>query len=174
MEIEWVLENPTETIRRIFQGIADTRMLDFPLSNTALKVEAVGFQEWNGLWVGVLITPWSMLLLVQPKSNTDFRVLPLGPTQTWAFPSGPYDFFGLNEPGLGPTHMCSLFSPAFEFEDHEGAVMTAEEVMKALFTPPTEVEVEEQLVEQAETAKLEGKPISEQPMSRRAFLRGGR
>lgn len=165
--------DPSARIRAVFEHIAATRMGDFPLSNPALRVDTVGFQQWNQLWIGVLVTPWSVNLLLQPCGNAAFRPLATGDAQTWRFPSGEYEFFGLEEPGLGPTQMCSLFSPAFEFADHDGAVNTALEVMKELLTDPTETAAEARRVAAAQMARAEGKPLGERPMSRRMFLRGG-
>lgn len=164
--------DPSSSIREVFERIADTRMRDFPLSNAALRVDTVGFRQWNQMWLGVLITPWSVNLLLQPCGNAAFRPLGTGESQAWRFPSGEYEFFGLDEPGLGATQMCSLFSPAFEFADHDGAVNTALEVMKELLTDPTEQAAEAQRLAAAQTARVDGKPLVERPMSRRMFLRG--
>jgi len=114
-----------------FRRIAATRMLDMPLRNAALEVEAVGFRAWQGHEVGVLITPWSVSLVVLPGGA--LRPLTLDERQSWQFPSGSYEFMGGNEPECGPYHFCSLFSPPGELADHAQAREVAAAVMEQLF-----------------------------------------
>jgi len=130
--------DPGARVAAVFEHIAATRMRDFPLSNAALRVEAVGFQWWQDLWTGVLITPWAINLLLLPAGNAAFRALGSGQQQTWQFPSGEYSFFGLEEEGLGLCQMCSLFSPVVEFSAHDEAVATAREIMRVLFMAPAQ------------------------------------
>jgi hypothetical protein len=37
-----------EKLEAVFNEIAETRMAGLPILNTALKVQAVGFREWEG------------------------------------------------------------------------------------------------------------------------------
>lgn len=151
--------DPSARVAEVFARIAATRMRDFPLSNPQLSVETVGFRAWEGLWVGVLIAPWSMNLLLLPdvhNPHPEFRVLATAQEQTWRFPSGEYVFYGLDEPGLGPCQMCSLFSPLADIPTQAQAVEVAREVMQALFVDP-------------QAALAAAAPAS---VSRRAFLRG--
>jgi [NiFe] hydrogenase assembly HybE family chaperone len=113
-----------------FRRIAATRMLDMPLRNPALQVESVGFREWQGNEVGVLITPWSISLIVFPTAPT---ALTLDERRPWQFPSGRYDFMGGDEPECGPFHFCSLFSPPGEIADHGQAREIAGAVLEQLF-----------------------------------------
>lgn len=147
-------ESPAETVRRIFERIDRERMHDVPLCNRALEVEAVGFRHWEGLWVGVVITPWAMNLMLLPAGNESFSPLRVGQEHEWAFPSGAYPFMGNHEPGLGEYHYCSLFSPMDDFIDQAVAREVAEASLNELFVAP-----------EPET------PPQPQPLDRRAFLR---
>ncbi len=158
------IDDPSARVAEVFARIAATRMRDFPLSNAALAVEAVGFRAWEGLWVGVLVAPWSMILLLMPtaeNAHAEFRVLPTGQEQAWRFPSGEYVFFGLDEAGLGPCQMCSLFSPVPQFATQADAVAVAHEVMRGLFEA-------QDAPKPAAPASAEATPA----WSRRDFLRG--
>lgn len=143
---------PARAVERVFGAIAATRMAGLPLNNPALAVEARGFRPWNGLWLGVLVTPWTMNLMLLPDGHPDFRRLGADQRQAWTFPSGDYEFHGAEEAGLGPYQCCPLLSPVFEFAGQEDAQAAADAALAALFAPP-----------QAEAPR---------PMSRRAFLRG--
>jgi len=147
-------DSPAETVRGVFARIDRERMHDVPLCNRALDVEPVGFRLWEGLWVGVVITPWSMNLMVLPAGNEDFAPLRVGQETEWAFPSGAYPFMGNQEPGLGEYHYCSLFSPMDAFIDQAVAREVAEASLNELFTAP---------VPEA--------PPQPEPLDRRAFLR---
>ena len=166
MNMATATDDPSARVAEVFTRIAATRMRDFPLSNPALAVEAVGFRAWEGLWVGVLVAPWSMLLLLMPTAaapHAEFRVLPTGQEQSWRFPSGEYVFFGLDEAGLGPCQMCSLFSPVTQFATQDDAVAVAREVMQSLFVAPGAQAGSQAAVQSAEAAPT---------WSRRDFFRG--
>ena len=144
-------------LEAVFNEIARTRMHDVPILNPALRVEAVGFRVWEGRWVGVLVTPWMINLVLLPGEAAPLAPLALGEKTTWRFPSGSYEFMGLNEPMLGVCHVCSLMSPVMDFATHEDARAVALEIIGALF-----VEAEE----------TPANPQAERKeMSRRDFLR---
>lgn len=119
-----------------FRRIDATRMADMPLRNPALGIEAVGFREWAGRQVGVLITPWSISVIVLPGSAKDVRTLLLDERQRWLFPSGEYEFMGGAEPECGAYQFCSLFSPPDEIADQAHARAVAQAVMQQLFQAP--------------------------------------
>jgi [NiFe] hydrogenase assembly HybE family chaperone len=117
-----------------FANIARTRMAGMPFVNPALRVEAVGLREWQGQWLGVLVTPWSINVLLLPRS-ADWPRLPTGAERFVELPAGRFRFIAGFEPALGEYHACSLFSPALEFADHDSARATASAALEALLTP---------------------------------------
>ena len=42
-------------------------MAGVPMLNPALRVQAVGFRHWQSHWLGVLVTPWFMNLMLLPR-----------------------------------------------------------------------------------------------------------
>lgn len=129
-------DDPTAALESVFATIAATRMADVPLCNPALRVEAVGFRRRaDGHWAGVMVTPWAINLLCLPGA-ADWPALAAGSRCDWSFPSGDYEFIVAEEASLGNYHLCSLFSPAFEFADHESARTTAQAAVEALFVAP--------------------------------------
>lgn len=153
-------------LEAIFNEIAQTRMIDVPILNPAMRVEAVGFRAWQDRWVGVLVTPWMINLVLLSGEGTPLVSLPLGEKTIWRFPSGNYEFMGLNEPMLGICHVCSLISPVTNFTTHEEALTVAQEIIRALF-----VEVEDKQSESIEKAHLMNQSAGKKEMSRRDFLR---
>lgn len=143
-------------LEALFDEVHRTRMHDVPILNAALHVEALGFRDWQAARVGALITPWSVMIVALPKSDavapadaaapaaTGARAahaqrverLATGRSQVWTFPSGDYEFYGHEAPGLGHYQQCSLFSPALEFATHEDARVAALAALDALFASP--------------------------------------
>lgn len=165
-------KSPVSLLQATFEHIYATRMADVPICNTALNVETVGFTEWEGRWVGVLITPWMMNLVLLASADAPLQTLALGEVVTWPFPSGSYEFMGCNEGDFGACHTCSLISPMDEFATHEAARAVAQEVMENLLTAPqTDQASDAALAEKIEAARLQGESIANQAISRRDFLR---
>lgn len=130
--------DPSAALAATFDTIRRTRMQGLPILNEALRVEAVGFRRWQDFWLGVLVTPWCMNLVLMPAEPASWPSLSVGEKSTHLFPAGRFDFiFGretlLGEGARGETLMCSLFSPMFEFADHDGARDTALACLAALF-----------------------------------------
>ena len=92
----------------------------------------MGFRAWQGQWLGVLVTPWSINLLLLPGEG-EWIPLAAGAERFVAFPAGTFRFIAAHEPSVGESHGCSLFSPVLEFTDHEAARLTAEAALVGLF-----------------------------------------
>lgn len=150
----------TEAAARLesaFRRIRDERMADVPIMNPALAVEAVAWREWQGQWLGALVTPWFLNLMLLPGPGT-WHAVADRESVAHAFPSGRFEFIGGSEPGIGPYHACSLFSPVLEFADQATARETARVAVESLFDPA--------LLGEDEQHPGDG------GMSRRDFLRG--
>lgn len=135
-------DSPAAALERAFGAIARTRMAGLPICNPELAVEALGFRRGPaGQWVGMLITPWAVNLLCLPGEADTWPAVPAGGRHDWHFPSGDYEFTVAKEEQLGIYHLCSLFSPALEFESHAAARLTAMAALDALFAAPPAVQV---------------------------------
>lgn len=162
-----------QKLETVFKDIAETCMVGLPILNSALRVQAVGFREWQDHWVGVLVTPWTISLALMPGDNGSLKMLKADEKMTWEFPSGKYEFMGLNKPSLGSCQVCSLISPVFDITTHEDAMNVATEVMAALFvSEQSEEKREAERKRMNEMARMNGEPIKEQGVSRRDLLRG--
>ncbi len=101
--------------------------------NPALSVEAVGFRPWHDHWLGILITPWFMNLMLLPRVCANWQPIAERESRHYVFPAGVFEFIGGRDPVLGDYQACSLFSPMFEFADQAGAHDTAAAALDALF-----------------------------------------
>lgn len=111
-----------------FNTILTERMADIPIVNPSLDVAAIGFCEYENNWLGVMITPWFLNLMLLPGDGEDWSSLQTGETQLHSFPSGRYQFITGYEASIGHYQSCSLFSPMFEFADQQAAIETAEAI----------------------------------------------
>jgi [NiFe] hydrogenase assembly HybE family chaperone len=161
--------DPSPALTQVFDAIGRDRMADVPILNPRLTVEAVGFREWNGHWLGTLVTPWFINLVVTPADATVWRSVAERETVYYAFPTGVFAFIAGNEPGIGEYHACSLFSPVLEFADQETARETARLALEGLFDAALLGEGPSGT--DGATAGG-GQPPQAQTMSRRNFLRG--
>jgi [NiFe] hydrogenase assembly HybE family chaperone len=113
---------------------AALKVKGMPIYNPTLAVEAVGFRQYQGRHVGVIVTPWFMNLTVLPTAE-DLRTWSAGGSARLVFPSGSYDFTVSELEDIGLVGACSLFSTMSDFTDHEAAQMAASSVAEALFQP---------------------------------------
>jgi [NiFe] hydrogenase assembly HybE family chaperone len=157
-----------------FAEIASTRMAGMPFCNDALQVESVGFRSWEGRWLGVLITPWCMNLMLLPQDPTAWRHVRYGDSQGYPLPAGVFEFISAREPLVGDYQSCSLFSPVFEFGDQEGARLTALAALDALFAEETRAGVEGPGTPLGPIidVKAEAPAAERAAVSKRDFLRG--
>jgi len=136
------LDSPGPWLETIFQQIAASRMQDFPLLSPQLSVEAIGFRQWQPeqdlglLWIGVMLTPWFMNLMLLPASDRPLPTVPPGGQINLILPGGPMPFMAGYESALGHYRICSLFSPVTQFVDQDSARQTALEILALMFPPP--------------------------------------
>lgn len=153
--------DPADALQRHFEAVMNGPMRGVPMLNPALGVRALGFRPWQEHWLGVLVTPWFMNLVVAPRVRERWMSCGERESRHLVFPSGVYEFIGAQDPQLGPWMACSLFSPMFEFADMPAAEATALAVMQGLFEAPAA----------AAPAKVAASPPEP---SRRGFLFGAR
>ena len=113
---------------------AALKVKGLPIYNPTIAVEAVGFREYEGRQVGVIVTPWFMNLTVLP-SEADLKSWLAGRSTMIGFPSGAYEFTVTDLPEVGLVATCSLFSTMLDFTDHEAAQLAAQTVADAVFEP---------------------------------------
>ena len=121
-----------DQLESLFREIETTRMDGVPILNPALQVAAFGFEPWQDYYLGVLLTPWFMNLVLLPQDPDAFaRIKPkFGDKQKVRLSAGQVEFIVGHEEDIGFLLSCSLFSPVFEFEDQAAAAETALAVLE--------------------------------------------
>jgi len=170
-----LLPDPSPRLNAAFRAIAG-RMEGLNFVNPAIEVEAVAFAPWESHWLGAMVTPWCINLMLLPRDTSGWTSLPQGRKLRYAFPAGEYEFISSRDDAVGEYQMCSLISPVLELPDHATARQVAE-LARAALLDPANAPVPEAL-RAAEDAELRPGPIAQikeqaaAPMSKRDFLRG--
>jgi [NiFe] hydrogenase assembly HybE family chaperone len=136
--MQYHTENPGPLIEATFKRIQAERMAGLPLLNPTLEVVAVEFarrDEPHAEWLGVLVTPWSMGLMLLPAS-ADWPETASHERAFRDYPAGTFAFLGNREAGLGDYLVCPLLHEMSQFADQETAVLTARASLLALQLEP--------------------------------------
>jgi [NiFe] hydrogenase assembly HybE family chaperone len=157
-------ERITKLVDR-FTHIGKTAMRDLPIYNHNLEVEAVGFQPTDNGWLGVLITPWFINVILLPEQKSAAS-LPLGEKLTHELASGEHEFIVGEDDELGHYDFITLASPTLKFKSQQVARDAAEKALTKLLTPPDEYQ--EQIPEQP----VQFVSTEQKGKQRRKFLRG--
>lgn len=160
-----ITENPAQRLEAMFLRIWANDMHDLPFVNTALSVEAVGFRRWtsnsssaggtdsadpgplpgtchvpgqSGDWVGAVITPWFINLLVLPGGGNLWSDQPVGERCHITFPLGPLEFIADHDASAEiPSYQyCPLFAPPSQFASQAAARAAAIAALEAMFVSP--------------------------------------
>jgi [NiFe] hydrogenase assembly HybE family chaperone len=162
-------DNPSPLLEAAFRRILADTMADVPILNPALAVEAVGFARQGDHWLGIVITPWFMNLVLVPGAIESWQSVAPGLRLFRKFPSGDFAFLGSNEPEVGEFQSCSLFSPMAQFADQAGAREVACAALEALQNEPAAAAPQAPAKEAFDDPK---QAALERPMSKREFLGG--
>lgn len=152
--------SPADAVEEAFFRIQRDQMSDVPILNPALSVEAIDFQRWQGHWLGIVVTPWCMSMLLVPGSSENWVSVGENKRRFVRFPAGDFAFLGSAEAELGEYQSCPLFSPMGKFSSQSEATMTARASLIALLTS----------ARQSEAVPKAEKQADEPSLSRRRFL----
>lgn len=153
--------DPSRLVEAAFQRIYVDHMSDVPIANQALQVQALDFALWQENWLGVLITPWCINLLLLPGPHGHWGSVAGNHRLFHSFPSGNYAFLGGKEPEIGEYQSCSLISTMSQFVEQESACAVAREVIKNMLKAPHPL---------PEAIKKEQNSNAEPSLSKRRFL----
>jgi [NiFe] hydrogenase assembly HybE family chaperone len=146
-----------------FRQIAEERMRDLPFYNEQLQVEAVGFTAIEPGYIGALITPWFiniMLLFEQQPENS----VVVGHRYTHKLPCGEKEFMIGDDEVIGRYDFISLVSPTGKYKTQQQAQTFALNKLNALLAADGAQLVDEQPV------SIVSRP--DKNVSRRSFLTG--
>lgn len=125
-------EQAAEALQQTFKDIERTQMAGIPILNPMIRVETLGFHEYEGRVLGIVLTPWMMSLIMLPKAGDEWERMVLGSKQPHDFPSASYTFMVNEFEPLGRCLTYSLFSPMNEFANQDHALAAAQAFLDTL------------------------------------------
>lgn len=129
-------EHPAEWLESAFERVARDDMRDLPFFRAGVPVKACGFTLFERQWVGCLLTPWTMSLLVLPGPGQRWPRRQQGARLALSLPCGDVTFF-VSEIGGGRQYLsCSLMSPLDAHLSGEQAVSLAEQSARMALSLP--------------------------------------
>jgi [NiFe] hydrogenase assembly HybE family chaperone len=164
-------EDPSRLLEAAFRRIEVERMAGVPILHPGLRVEAVGFALWQGHWLGVVIAPWFMNLVLVPADQCEWKPVADGERVFRRFASGDYAFLGGWEPEVGEYQSCALFSPMDQFADQDSVRAVALQALQILQVKTPVQRAMPVLAEQGvEGGAGEHEDSASRPMGKREFL----
>lgn len=154
-------DNPALFLEAHYRHVWETRMRDLPFVNAALAVEASGFQRQDGDWLGVVITPWFLNLVLVSGGGELWGDIPAGERRYLTLPCGTMQFIADDDPDIGPYQYCPLIAPVTDLPDMATARHVAADAMRTVFSVPPAAPESAPQEGVAETAEV----------SRRGFFR---
>lgn len=119
---------------------AEPRMRDLPFYNERLATEAVGFRDWEGHRLGILITPWFINLILLPGEEDDWSGVDQGDQSDWHLPAETIRFTANRPEEETKEDEVFLAAPVFTnvigVPDHEAAKNIAAQVLESLLAKP--------------------------------------
>jgi len=132
--------SPAAWLEAAFRHVADRQMSGLPFYRAAIPVKACGFTLFENQWIGCLLTPWTLSLLILP-----------GPEQVW-LSRAPGDRLALQLPCGNVTFLqgeignqqgercqylsCSLMSPVDKALTPEQGIALAEQSVRMALSLP--------------------------------------
>ncbi len=153
-----------QQIEAAFERILCEKMQGIPIVNPAIRVEALGFQAYEGRVFGIIITPWLMNLVLLPATDEDWSGLQLGEKKWHQIGPRQYKFLANDIDGIGVCRTHSLYSPMREFRSHEQAQAAALRFLDELIRGK-ETDAEDGIDEELLGRVLRGEATAEIPLA---------
>lgn len=106
--------------------------------NLGLSVDIAGFRRYRGDWIGAVVTPWFIHLLLLPGGGELWRDLPTDSPLRVAFPAGDLELLAecSGDPDLPAAFFATILAPVDGLADQDAALRTAMDALNLLFEPP--------------------------------------
>ncbi|EHM47558.1 hydrogenase-2 assembly chaperone [Yokenella regensburgei] len=121
--INGLVGDPSPRLEAAFQAVAQQEMCGLPFFRAHIPVRACGFQLFEQQWIGGMLTPWMLSLLVLPGPGEVWQSRTVGDKLALRLPCGDVRFTVGEMAGCGQYLASSLMSP---LENH----LTAQQMLE--------------------------------------------
>lgn len=127
-------ENPSALLEAHFRA-RPAAGAEAPAFNPALSVEAIGFVRYRGDWLGVLVTPWRLDLLLIAGGGDLWGEIPAGQRRYLDLYGATLPFVAVDEPHLGSYQYSSLVDQVGRIPDMAAAREIARDALHSYLPP---------------------------------------
>lgn len=132
----WV-NSPAPAVERWFEHLLAERMHGLPFLNPALSVQALDFHRLDGDWLGGLITPWSVQLMLVPGGGSLWVDTSPGERSMVALPVGRLAFIAdEGDRGLPAFQYLPLVNATTALADDDEARAFVRDALVTALRPP--------------------------------------
>ena len=131
--------NPSSVLEAHFHQLWAARGDDFPVVNPKLAIKAIGFARVQGDWVGVMVTPWFVQLMLLAGGGTLWGDIPVGQRRYLDLPGATLPFTAAEVMGIGAYQYSPLLAQISEAEDMLAAQRVADDALQAILHLPGEL-----------------------------------
>ncbi|AHG18511.1 hydrogenase [Chania multitudinisentens RB-25] len=128
--------NPAPRLEAAFQAIAAASMRELPFFHPQMPIRACGFQLFEQQWIGCMLTPWMLSLMVLPGPQQQWAPCRVGEKLALALPCGNVNFTHGHIDDCGHYLACSLMSPLENSLGAEQAQALAENSVRMVLSLP--------------------------------------
>ncbi|EMX8369052.1 hydrogenase-2 assembly chaperone [Yersinia enterocolitica] len=129
-------QNPAALLEQVFGQVAADEMRGLPFYRDHIPLRACGFQLFEQQWIGALLTPWMLSLVVLPGPQQSWQRRAVGERLMLALPCGTIGFTVSEIAGCGQYLSRSLMSPLDTSLSAERALQLAEQSARMAFSLP--------------------------------------
>jgi len=127
-------DNPAPRVLARYRRWQETLASGHP----GLSVDIAGFRRYRGDWIGAVVTPWFIHLLLLPGGGELWRELPADSPLRVGFPAADLELISerSDDPDLPASFFATILAPVDELADQDAALRTAMDALHLLFEPP--------------------------------------
>ncbi len=135
-EIAGFQDSPEVWLEQTFGAIGESEMSHLPFYRPHLPVKAIGFQRFDNQWLGALLTPWMLNLVILPGRDQIWPVRTVGQRLTLALPQKDITFQVGETPDGNQYLASSLLSPLPATMSAQEAISLAQDSLRLALSLP--------------------------------------
>lgn len=129
--------SPMAAVQQWFEGVLAERMSGLPFLNPALSVHAFDFRHVEGDWLGGVVTPWSVQLMLLPGGGELWTDTPAGSRSLVTLPVGTLPFIAdEGDARLPAFQYFPLLNTVTGIADEQAARALVQDALATACQPP--------------------------------------